>query len=107
MVVGLIIKWFDWLYELGRYEPNRYKAAILQGFCFGAVFNIIVLTREGLDSFVSRVVFFCLIFGACLVLAKLLYWLFDTAGLIKTRMGSRPRVAQPAAASESDSLLQR
>ena len=107
VVVGLIIKWFDWLYELGRHEPNRYKAAVLQGFCFGAVFNIIVLTREGLDSFVSRVVFFCLIFGACLVLAKLLYWLFDTAGLIKTRMGSRPRVVQPAAASESDSLLQR
>ncbi|MEB6334561.1 ECA oligosaccharide polymerase [Serratia rhizosphaerae] len=107
VVVGLIIKWFDWLYELGRHEPNRYKAAILQGFCFGAVFNIIVLTREGLDSFVSRVVFFCLIFGACLVLAKLLYWLFDTAGLIKTRMGARPHAAQPAAASESDSLLQR
>ncbi|AVJ15787.1 ECA oligosaccharide polymerase [Serratia rhizosphaerae] len=107
VVVGLIIKWFDWLYELGRHEPNRYKAAILQGFCFGAVFNIIVLAREGLDSFVSRVVFFCLIFGACLVLAKLLYWLLDTAGLIKTRMGPRPPAAQATAASGSDSLLQR
>lgn len=90
VMVGLIIKWFDWLYELGRNEENRYKAAILQGFCFGAVFNMIVLAREGVDSFVSRVVFFCLIFGACLVLAKLLYWLFDTAGVIRARM-SRSR----------------
>jgi antigen polymerase len=57
VVVGLIIKWFDWLYELGNRETNRYKAAILHSFCFGAIFNMIVLAREGLDSFVSRVVF--------------------------------------------------
>lgn len=54
IVVGLIIKWFDWLYELGNQETNRYKAAILHSFCFGAIFNMIVLAREGLDSFVSR-----------------------------------------------------
>lgn len=35
IVVGLIIKWFDWLYELGNRETNRYKAAILHSFCFG------------------------------------------------------------------------
>ncbi|MGG4625771.1 ECA oligosaccharide polymerase [Serratia odorifera] len=104
VVVGLIIKWFDWLYELGRSEENRYKAAILQAFCFGAVFNMIVLAREGLDSFVSRVVFFCLIFGACLVLAKLLYWLFDAAGLIKARV-MRSRTLQQAAAPRADGLL--
>ncbi|MCW6569611.1 ECA oligosaccharide polymerase [Yersinia ruckeri] len=85
IIVGLIIKWFDWLYEQGKAETNRYKAAILQSFCFGAIFNIIVLAREGLDSFVSRVVFFCIIFGACLVVAKLLYWLFDVSGLIRQR----------------------
>ncbi|TQI78217.1 antigen polymerase [Serratia fonticola] len=102
IVVGLIIKWFDWLYELGKNEQNRYKAAILQGFCFGAVFNIIVLAREGVDSFVSRVVFFCIIFGACLVLAKLLYWLFDAAGLIKARI-MRKRAPAPA----TRTLLQR
>ena len=95
ILVGMIIKWFDWLYELGKTEPNRYKAAILQGFCFGAVFNIIVLAREGVDSFVSRVVFFCIIFGACLVLAKLLYWLFDTAGLIKARVTRTRALASP------------
>ncbi|MGV7091455.1 ECA oligosaccharide polymerase [Siccibacter turicensis] len=85
VAVGLIIKWFDWLYVRGITEENRYKAAILHSFCFGAIFNMIVLAREGLDSFVSRVVFFMLVFGACLMLAKLLYWLLDTAGLIHLR----------------------
>lgn len=83
IVVGLIIKWFDWLYQQGLNETNRYKSAILQAFCFGAIFNMIVLAREGVDSFVSRVVFFCLVFGLCLVVAKLLYWLFESAGLIR------------------------
>lgn len=69
-------------------ESNRYKAAIMQAFCFGAIFNIIVLAREGVDSFVSRVVFFCLIFGLCLILAKLLYWLFESAGLIRAKTAS-------------------
>ena len=85
VAVGLIIKWFDWLYQQGRQETNRYKAAILHSFCFGAIFNMIVLAREGLDSFVSRVVFFMVIFGLCLLLAKLLYWLLDAAGLIHQR----------------------
>lgn len=85
VAVGLIIKWFDWLYALGNRETNRYKAAILHSFCFGAIFNMIVLAREGLDSFVSRVVFFMVVFGICLLLAKLLYWLFESAGLIHRR----------------------
>ena len=91
IVVGLIIKWFDWLYELGNRETNRYKAAILHSFCFGAIFNMIVLAREGLDSFVSRVVFFLVIFGVCLLVAKLLFWLFDSAGLIHKRIKSLPQ----------------
>ncbi|HHN5884558.1 TPA: WzyE family oligosaccharide polymerase, partial [Enterobacter kobei] len=85
VVVGLIIKWFDWLYLRGIEETNRYKAAILHSFCFGAIFNMIVLAREGLDSFVSRVVFFMVVFGISLLLAKLLYWLFDSAGLVHKR----------------------
>lgn len=85
VVVGLIIKWFDWLYMLGNEETNRYKAAILHSFCFGAIFNMIVLAREGLDSFVSRVVFFLVVFGLCLLVAKLLYWLFERAGLVHQR----------------------
>lgn len=96
IVVGLIIKWFDWLYQQGLNETNRYKSAILQAFCFGAIFNMIVLAREGVDSFVSRVVFFCLIFGLCLVVAKLLYWLFESAGLVRNyvtrQIQSEPRL---------------
>ena len=94
IAVGLIIKWFDWIYGMSLQEPNRYKAAIMQAFCFGAIFNIIVLAREGVDSFVSRVVFFCLIFGLCLILAKLLYWLFESAGLIRTKTASFLRSQQ-------------
>ncbi len=94
VAVGLIIKWFDWLYELGNRENNRYKAAILHSFCFGAIFNMIVLAREGLDSFGSRVVFFLVIFGICLLAAKLLYWFLDSVGLIHKRVKplSQPQV---------------
>lgn len=98
VVVGLIIKWFDWLYQQGVNEHNRYKSAILQAFCFGAIFNMIVLAREGVDSFVSRVVFFCLVFGACLIAAKLLYWLFESAGLVRhyviNQVRNKPRLEQ-------------
>ncbi|WP_054180995.1 ECA oligosaccharide polymerase [Trabulsiella odontotermitis] len=94
VAVGLIIKWFDWLYTLGNQETNRYKAAILHSFCFGAIFNMIVLAREGLDSFASRVVFFLVVFGLCLLIAKLLYWLLENAGLIHKRIRplSQPQV---------------
>ena len=94
VAVGLIIKWFDWLYELGNRESNRYKAAILHSFCFGAIFNMIVLAREGPDSFGSRVVFFLVIFGICLLAAKLLYWFLDSVGLIHKRVKplSQPQV---------------
>lgn len=85
VAVGLIVKWFDWLYGLANSESNPYKAAVLYAFCFGAIFNLIVLAREGLDAFVSRVVFFLVVFGACLLMAKLLYWLFSAAGLIYHR----------------------
>ncbi|HGN0055440.1 TPA: ECA oligosaccharide polymerase [Proteus mirabilis] len=98
VVVGLIIKWFDWLYQQGLNEHNRYKSAILQAFCFGAIFNMIVLAREGVDLFVSRVVFFCLVFGACLIAAKLLYWLFESAGLVRhyviNQVRNKPRLEQ-------------
>lgn len=85
IVVGLIIKWFDWLYSLALSTDNRYKAAIISSFCFGAIFNMIVLAREGLDAFASRVVFFLIIFGACILLAKLLFWLLNSTGLIRAR----------------------
>ncbi|WP_410013141.1 ECA oligosaccharide polymerase [Sodalis sp. C49] len=85
ILVGLILKGFDTLYERGKAASDRYRSAVLQAFCFGAVFNMIVLAREGLDAFTSRVVFFALVFGMCLLLAKLLFWLLNRAGLIRPR----------------------
>lgn len=82
VVVGLIIKWFDWLYELGNWESNCYKVVILYSFCFGVIFNMIVLVCEGLDLFGFCVVFFFVIFGICLLVVKLLYWFLDSVGLI-------------------------
>lgn len=77
VLVGLIIKGFDALYYRARHETNRYNAAVLNSFCFGAVFNLIVLAREGLDAFGSRIVFFCAVFLLCLAGAKVLSgWLY-------------------------------
>ncbi|NPE50809.1 O-antigen assembly polymerase [Dickeya dadantii] len=89
IAVGLLIKGFDGLYRYGRQAENRYLSAVLQAFCFGAVFNLIVLVREGLDAFVSRVVFFCLVFAVCLLAAKLLYWLLLRAGAVAARAPSQ------------------
>ncbi|QWT42474.1 ECA oligosaccharide polymerase [Dickeya dadantii] len=89
VAVGLLIKGFDGLYRYGRQAENRYLSAVLQAFCFGAVFNLIVLVREGLDAFVSRVVFFCLVFAVCLLAAKLLYWLLLRAGAVAARAPSQ------------------
>lgn len=86
VAVGLIIKWFDWLYEKGKAEINRYRAAVIQTFCFGAIFNLIVLVREGVDSFFSRIIFFCVVFGLCVVIAKLIYWLLYSAKVIRYRI---------------------
>jgi len=97
VAVGLIIKWFDWLYALGKNSLNPYKGAILQSFCFGAVFNMIVLAREGVDAFFSRLLFFAVVFGLCLLVAKLLYWLFDRAGLIRVRSARLPEMDAPIA----------
>lgn len=85
LAVGLIIKWFDSLYHRAQTESNRFTAAMINSFCFGAVFNMIVLAREGLDAFGSRVVFFALIFFLCLCGAKVIFWFLQRAGLVKSR----------------------
>lgn len=89
IVIGLIIKWFDWLYEKGKHDVNRYRGAIFQSFCFGAIFNLMVLVREGTDAFVSRIVFFSIVFGLCLFIAKLFYWLCLVAGVVKSRLSAQ------------------
>ncbi|AIN47090.1 ECA oligosaccharide polymerase [Candidatus Palibaumannia cicadellinicola] len=83
IVVGFIVKGFDIVYKYGKLAGNRYHASLLQTFCFGTVFHMIVLAREGLDAFFSRLVFFCLIFGICLFMAKLLFLLFQLANMLR------------------------
>ncbi|CAK9886435.1 MAG: putative ECA polymerase [Candidatus Erwinia impunctatus] len=85
IVVGLIIRGFDALYLRGKQAVNRYQGAVLQGFCFGAIFNMIVLVREGMDAFVSRVVFFSLIFLLAVMAAKLISHFLVWAGVVKCR----------------------
>ncbi|SES71705.1 ECA oligosaccharide polymerase [Thorsellia anophelis] len=73
--VAWVIRAFDVLYKSGSEETNIYRAAILKAFCFGAIFNIIVLVREGIDAFFSRLIFFVIIFALCVLLAKIVYWM--------------------------------
>jgi len=70
LVCGLIIRWFDWLHGSTRHGANQYRDVVVKAFCFGSLFNIIVLVREGLDSFVSRFVFFFVVFVLCVLAAK-------------------------------------
>ncbi|WP_276973638.1 ECA oligosaccharide polymerase [Tatumella ptyseos] len=85
VVVGLIIKGFDAIYRQAQQEKNRYTAAVLNSFCFGAIFNMIVLAREGLDAFGSRIVFFSVIFLFSLLVAKTVFWFLKSSGVIRDR----------------------
>lgn len=70
LVCGLIIRWFDWLRDSTRHGANQYRDIVVKAFCFGSLFNIIVLVRDGLDSFVSRFVFFFVVLALCVLTAK-------------------------------------
>ncbi|WP_262508715.1 ECA oligosaccharide polymerase [Ursidibacter maritimus] len=54
--VGGIIKLFDRLFQ-------TFPSALIQAYCLGNIFNLIVLVREGFDAFVSRFCFFSFMFG--------------------------------------------
>ncbi|MGM3173456.1 ECA oligosaccharide polymerase [Dickeya lacustris] len=87
LVVAMMIKGFDALYRCAQHSANRALSALLQSFCFGALFNLVVLVREGLDAFFSRMVFFCLIFSACVLLAKGIYALLLRMGMVTSGEG--------------------
>ncbi|MFC0180078.1 ECA oligosaccharide polymerase [Thorsellia kenyensis] len=84
--VALIIKWFDGLYKASLVESNIYTQAILKAFCFGAIFNMIVLVREGLDAFFSRLIFFVLIYCLCVILAKVTYLILVSGRYVYTKI---------------------
>ncbi|MGK2888427.1 MAG: WzyE family oligosaccharide polymerase [Candidatus Malihini olakiniferum] len=106
IVVGLIVKWFDALYErllMGWIMwPGNHVDDDCRHLC-GLWSTISILyewppqpesLQRGGAAFVSHVVFFALMFGLFLLVAKLLYWLFESAGLIRQRWAHSP--AEPA-----------
>lgn len=68
--IGVTIKGLDNLFVYGR----KQNSALIQAYCFGNLFNLIVLVREGVDAFISRFAFFSLIFLMCWGGAKLMLW---------------------------------
>ncbi len=72
LISAILIRSFDWLYQCSFNTVNPYADAVMKSFCFGAIFNLIVLVREGLDAFGSRFCFFSFIFLLLLVMAKYL-----------------------------------
>lgn len=70
-LIGLLINGFDRFLEYGRTHINGSSSAIIQAYCFANSFNIIVLVREGVDAFFSRLSFFSAIFVLCWAIA---YW---------------------------------
>ena len=79
---GLIMKGFDSLYFYAKQSFFRNKQAVFQGYCFANIFTIVVLAREGLDAFVSRFVFFNIVFFMCYFAAKLMASVLARAGLV-------------------------
>lgn len=67
-VVAFLIKMLDNFFTYGK----AVNSALIQAYCFGNLFNLIVLVREGMDAFVSRFLFFTIVFAVCWLLAKLI-----------------------------------
>ena len=64
VVLGSVLRRLDWLWQ--QRSPF---SALCKAYCLGNLFNLIVLVREGADAFVSRLVFFSVVFGLCVVLS--------------------------------------
>lgn len=82
LITGVIIRIFDGIYQGSFRAGSIYVDAVMKSFCFGAIFNLIVLAREGLDAFGSRISFFTFIFLLLLGLAKLLAFLLKKLGWV-------------------------
>lgn len=68
VAVAVMIKVLDRFFAYGK----TCNSALIQAYCFGNLFNLIILVREGMDAFVSRFLFFSVIFVSCWLLAKLI-----------------------------------
>ncbi|MGR3807943.1 ECA oligosaccharide polymerase [Pasteurella testudinis] len=83
LLCGWLLKALDAFYQYGKTGLHRSNGALIQAYCFANIFNIIVLVREGMDAFVSRFVFFALIFMVAVLLAKLIVLLFRQTGSVR------------------------
>ena len=52
IVVGVMTKWLEWVYEVGKGEGNGYKGGILESLWLGGMLNMMVVGGEGVDWFV-------------------------------------------------------
>ncbi|WGE33505.1 ECA oligosaccharide polymerase [Actinobacillus genomosp. 1] len=84
-LVGWIIQSFDRLFSYAKYHQNKSDSAIILAYCMANLFNFVVLVREGLDAFISRWVFFSIVFLLCWCVAKLITLSFE-AGLSRTKV---------------------
>lgn len=78
--IGIIIKGFDCLLSYAKQHRKKSSSAILKAYCFANLFNIIVLVREGLDAFLSRFLFFSVVFLSCWCLAYFIVLIFAKTG---------------------------
>ncbi|TNH04542.1 O-antigen assembly polymerase [Testudinibacter sp. TR-2022] len=83
---GWLLKAMDFFYQYGKSTLHRSNGALIQAYCFANIFNIIVLVREGMDAFVSRFVFFALIFAIAVVLAKVIVLLFRQTNSVQIKL---------------------
>ncbi|TNG91876.1 O-antigen assembly polymerase [Pasteurellaceae bacterium USgator11] len=86
LLCGWLLKAMDYFYQYGRTALRRSNGALIQAYCFANIFNIIVLVREGIDAFVSRFVFFALIFIIAVLLAKVIVLLFRQTGSVQIKL---------------------
>ncbi|RJQ88416.1 WzyE family oligosaccharide polymerase [Amycolatopsis panacis] len=68
---GLIIRGLDRLHRGAGADGSG--GAVAKAFCFGTLFTLVVLVREGLDSFCSRFVIYLAVFGLCFLAAKAVF----------------------------------
>lgn len=64
VVVGIMLAMCDRLFVYAEQH-----SVMLQAFLWGQLFNLMILVREGMDAFVSRFVFFSIVFGLCSLIA--------------------------------------
>lgn len=66
--IAVIIKGLDILFSYGR----THNSALIKAYCFGHLFNLVVLVREGLDAFISRFILYSIVFLSCWLMAILM-----------------------------------